>query len=1201
MDMNQVSFGKGSAGGAANESGSLHRAGVAAVLAVHGLLDQPVSNIPGKVPVQIRLETLEATDDIACEMGDGSTWFIQAKRTAGFDKALRSTIQQWSEQSFEDEDSLVLAAATLKSGLGKLQSTLDRLSTDPMAILSPSAESRLTALLRNIEAIAPGRGHDLLRHVRLLECPVEHETDASFAHAAAMLDGTIVPIGKGQAAFRSLRAFFQAAAAERRRTSPADWIHALTADGLEVFADAKGVTGARERARVQALRDYRDAWGSRLDHLDLSLLLDGVPGIHIEGLVYDYQVSWPKNSKKDHTASLYTTIRRNDRFIVTGLPGMGKSSALVQVAAALASDDAAPIPILLDLKAIGQQISTRSDINVSLLMSQASRLGSRTDPTVLEAALHAEAARGNVIFLVDGLDETLDRATVTAAGLADILPRLHPKCGFILTTRSNALLAARQTGLPTVELVTPNDLFESLCTLLRAMSAIKAPDQSQGWLTEKVAWLKNSMKDHHDIWKVPLLATLTTYRAAHGGSSPTHAASLLHDVIQDSVNKWEYHRKSAPPGGNDQALRPQMLIEGFSAIGHALNTRGDLSANEAEEIVVNEISRWGMSEPINRELSRQILWFWDNSVGIFVDVNGRIQARSRQFAELGDAYWASERDRRSSWLATALTKSSKREAVQIAAITDANVVHDLLNHAENNPNARARSRALSWISDFSRDNSVSLDVASTERLLELLGNAGKEGLQFDNGDERSGSLKELFDSLHDAQNKADGKGWVFTYHLATFPTAPPMRAHRDSIIETLHFDDERLRLVEALVALSDSDFDGQAPLTESSMEKIREILQIPIPPQPLPRKIPGQPLAIYPSAFNPLTGTADVAAGAAARIELFPKEMVSTLYALAKALPHGQSKAITKALRSAGHTDPEPLEFDSMFLDSLRERSELGGWGWLVGPAASLSYEHSPEDTVDRWRWRALADLVDALDYRNASMPGFRYAAKEDPQVVLQWIDAISAAGSINKAAIGTQARSLLKIAEQEEIEGIIDLIDEPRLEQIVLQPKRLSYEQSLAAVPALLSDSDWLSLSAAALLVNQNHPPLADVIRRNTKKLKPNAQWFSSLVRCTNSSHPSADVRDLLATEDPSQRTAAAYYLGQFHASELGPYWEAAMIDGDLSVRYAAGATEVVDPQPQYWSCRWCSSRNQIEDQSCRNCDLSSKPRARHSEEPPS
>ena len=92
--MHQVSKGRGSSGGAANEAGSLHRAGVAAVLAVYGLLETAVPCMGGGVPCEIQLETLDATDDIVCTVLDRSKWFIQAKRSVGVDGQLRSTIKQ---------------------------------------------------------------------------------------------------------------------------------------------------------------------------------------------------------------------------------------------------------------------------------------------------------------------------------------------------------------------------------------------------------------------------------------------------------------------------------------------------------------------------------------------------------------------------------------------------------------------------------------------------------------------------------------------------------------------------------------------------------------------------------------------------------------------------------------------------------------------------------------------------------------------------------------------------------------------------------------------------------------------------------------------------------------------------------------------------------------------------------------------------
>lgn len=79
----------GSRSGQANEAGSVHRRGVAAYLAAHGLVGQPViSADPGQgmpAPAALAFETDQATDDLLCTLSDGTRLFISAKRQCGND------------------------------------------------------------------------------------------------------------------------------------------------------------------------------------------------------------------------------------------------------------------------------------------------------------------------------------------------------------------------------------------------------------------------------------------------------------------------------------------------------------------------------------------------------------------------------------------------------------------------------------------------------------------------------------------------------------------------------------------------------------------------------------------------------------------------------------------------------------------------------------------------------------------------------------------------------------------------------------------------------------------------------------------------------------------------------------------------------------------------------------------------------------
>jgi hypothetical protein len=107
----------GSRGGRANEAGSLHRAGVAAYLAVYGLAGRGVEAAGyaenGPSPVALSFETGDAVDDVRCDMSDRTVLRLLAKRKCGNDKHLASTVAQWARQlpSLGPGDRVGLAAA----------------------------------------------------------------------------------------------------------------------------------------------------------------------------------------------------------------------------------------------------------------------------------------------------------------------------------------------------------------------------------------------------------------------------------------------------------------------------------------------------------------------------------------------------------------------------------------------------------------------------------------------------------------------------------------------------------------------------------------------------------------------------------------------------------------------------------------------------------------------------------------------------------------------------------------------------------------------------------------------------------------------------------------------------------------------------------------------------------------------------------
>lgn len=139
---------RGALGGAANEAGAEHRAGVAALAVSYGLLGQRLPWLSSTAPPQrLHMEADVHVDDIVVDLTYDSRAFVQAK-LSGTKAALLSTVGQWcasiasGECSPSDEVLLVVAQGTER--LRNLAAALD--SRRAGASLSPPAARALDGL-----------------------------------------------------------------------------------------------------------------------------------------------------------------------------------------------------------------------------------------------------------------------------------------------------------------------------------------------------------------------------------------------------------------------------------------------------------------------------------------------------------------------------------------------------------------------------------------------------------------------------------------------------------------------------------------------------------------------------------------------------------------------------------------------------------------------------------------------------------------------------------------------------------------------------------------------------------------------------------------------------------------------------------------------------------------------------------------------
>ena len=719
----------GSSGGRGNEGGSLHRSGVAAYLAAHGLVSRGLeaagNSEDGPPPTAISFETGEAVDDLRCELRDGTALLLQAKRTCGANRFLTETVSQWVRQT---PDLLPRQWMGLVTGhpQGPVRHLGNALARRRRPVPGPFLSGELDALAAVRKRMPPGTeaviAEQVLDAAIVMTVAAETALDPDFRYAASLLDGVVVPVGSGSKAVDALQQAFRKQAVAGTGSGIDEWLNILADAGLEVFADAGGRAGPRRRAELDALAAYRKRLAYCDGLLEYAMLVDDLPPLRYSLLAESVKVSVARpGSRPDHQSperdhQLLDIGRRWPRILLTGLPGTGKSTALKQLAARWAADPRAPIPVLIHLPEIAKDLPRgRSDITLPLLIRAATAKAPEREREPLRRVLEQAVASGDAVLLLDSLDECYDRKGVIADGLATIADALSADTGVVLTTRASGMAAGRKLHFPEASLVEPNGLNSILRCLLRHVASHRGIPAAElgGWVEEREQWIDDARHDNADLWRIPLLATLVTLKAAYCESAPLPAtrAQLLADAVLDAVKRWELTRATVTGALFHQPMREEMLVDGFREIGHALVNVGSRPSHEvlaAVAAVLTDI--WGLSRGETSARAKEIMWFWDDQVGVFVTsaVTGNVQPRSRIFAEIGDAMWVTGQDHRTqrAWVASAITSDDRREPAILAASLSPDIAQKFVDAADTSSDRITRSRAALWAADAAVDGAV---------------------------------------------------------------------------------------------------------------------------------------------------------------------------------------------------------------------------------------------------------------------------------------------------------------------------------------------------------------------------------------------------------------------------------------------------------------------------------------------------------------
>jgi hypothetical protein len=279
---------RGATGGAANEAGAAHRAGIAAVVVTHGLRGERVPWLASDyAPVRLTLEADAHVDDLVIELGDGSRAFIQAKLSSGLNQPFRDAATQWclaiGSGQCSDGDELLLVVAEPTVTLRKLAAALD--SRRAGASLSSSALKSVNEL----RSLAQGCGLDDSGVERLLRVAAVRFLDAREGGAqeregAAWLDASVVAAGSGLAGFRALRAAAREIAIARAPAGVDSWRGWLSQAGMPLVSDATGLLAARLQAEDGAVSAYLGELARDRDVLPLADLGFGLTSMTVPGL-----------------------------------------------------------------------------------------------------------------------------------------------------------------------------------------------------------------------------------------------------------------------------------------------------------------------------------------------------------------------------------------------------------------------------------------------------------------------------------------------------------------------------------------------------------------------------------------------------------------------------------------------------------------------------------------------------------------------------------------------------------------------------------------------------------------------------------------------------------------------------------------------------------------------------------------------------
>ncbi|MFF1530275.1 NACHT domain-containing protein [Cellulomonas sp. NPDC058312] len=1202
-----------STAGRADAAGGLFRIHVAIYLAVHGLRGRSVPglDLPADVvPVRLAFETADPTDDIKVTFSDGRHAYVSAKRSVGNNSHLESTVAGWVAQvpTADERDLLVLAAEELTGVVRELEGALKRRRGEVDQAERPKDTAAIAAVIKHVP---DGLREQVLGSARLLHVPHVTNSDLGTSYLAEVASN-IVEGDQGNSVVSALGHEFTRQAGDGDGSTIEDWEAALAAGGLRVAPDPGGVPGRQAAARRLAV----EAYGARLTRhrgmIDLTLLADDLPPVHVDDLLDQIRVG-VRGDRDSVNGTLLSRVRRWRRLLLVGPPGAGKSIAVRELAAACVENPDAPVPIVIPLlKALGH-FPRGLDVDDLLEVCVHEFVGEEHRPA-LRTYLREQVDRGDAILICDGLDECGARAPWVAQQLRSVAASVHARTGLVISTRPSAELAAGRLDLPRVELREPSGLRDTTDAILEACADLRAAQgERDAWMRSRRKWIARSREEHRDLMEVPLLANLVTLICADTPEHalPTRRARVLHQAVTRSVERWESERESA-----DEArpwapeVTQAMLLDGFIELGRLLDTPTAPTRQAALDALGRLLSgpRWSFPVAPATELATHVLRFWDERVAVFVvDGDGLLGSRSRVFVDIALAMWTAGAPRElRDWLAEVIQYTDTDDAIGLSADLHPPVLDALLDLGSTGSPA-ATAMVLALTSD------AAIDLTDAQRLRMLTNLERHVADQVVPPRRSSRDQTSILGFLRGRTSRFETTTGLLI-RVCQLPWDGEARARRDELVRVAGLAEDETVILTAIAGLADATRDVQ-PVSEQVLRAVERVMEIPVPQAPATDRTSRRHVFVVPPARQ--VGIAEVAMAVAPHLRQLEDRRPGSarwVFDAAKEAPRGGEEA----QRSLAVVQQHVEAVDARAAEWQHERWARLAGSWpngldldhrhdvtLVAHLAALGDPVRANGPLDAWSLTDAGDLLEAVGYATVTYADFRDAFRAEFDALRgQWLAVLARARGLDADAIGAQARHVLatnRVTTEISLSSSSDwqVLTTPAIEHARKQEsstRELSAPDQEVLAECLVSGSNWMAASAANLLAN------ARPVRWNPTELfardLPHLSMRSAAIAYAVAVLADHRLGGELLTAAASNAESSRRWGAQIATSvddDLDPdgvIRAKLRVDEDLTVRL--DEDHAAEPAASYWSCAWCRTPNPIAEEACSECAQGDRPRTR-------